>query len=107
MPSCQRVVSVGHVPYVLVMHQHDVEIIGVGQLAQLVDFLERVHAFARGYLRHQPVGIARNALQRDPQHAVHIAVSLGGLEKADAAVVGVAHEAGELVLPQLALRCDR
>src|SRR5471032_2822502 len=35
---------------------------------------------------------------------MHLAVSLGGLEEANAPVVRVAHLPGELVLPQLALR---
>ena len=87
----------------LPVQQHDVEVIGVRELAQLVDLLLRIHAFAGGDLRHQPVAVARNALQRDAQHSVHVAVGLGGFEEADAAVVGVAHQPREAVLSQVAL----
>src|SRR5580700_5391328 len=86
------------------MHQHNVEVIGIRQLAQLIDLFLRIHPFARRHFGHQPVRIARNALQRHAQHLVHVAVSLRGFEEANAAVVRVAHQPGELILPQLALR---
>src|SRR5207245_7458391 len=44
-----------------------------------------------------------NALQRHTQHLVHLAVTLGGLKETNAAVVGVVHLPGKLVLPQLTL----
>ncbi len=78
--------------HVLVVQQHDVEVFGVGELAQLIDLGLRIHAFARGHLRHQPVGIARDALQRNTEHPVHVAVGFGGFEKANPAVVSVAHQ---------------
>ena len=93
--------------HVLVVQQHHVEVIGIRQLAQLIDLLLRIHAFARRHLGHQPVRIARNALQRHAQHLVHLAVSLGGLEEANAPVVRMADQLGELVLPQFALRLVR
>src|SRR6185295_1433144 len=39
----------------------------------------------------------------DTQHLVHLTVRLGGLEEANAAVVGMAHQARETLLPELAL----
>jgi len=88
---------------VLPVQEHDVEIFGVRELAQFVDLLQRVAVLTRGHLRHQPVAIPRNAFQRQAEHAVHIAVGLGGLKEANAAIVGVAHQSRELVLAQLAL----
>src|ERR1019366_3757221 len=90
--------------HVLVMQQHHVEVIGVRQLAQLIDLFLRIYPFARRHLGHQPVGIARNALQRLTQHLVHFAVTLGGLEETNAPVVAVAHQSRYPALPQLALR---
>ena len=66
-------------------------------------FVLRIHAFVRRHLRHQPIAVARNALQRDAQHLVHLAVRLGGLEETNAVIVGVAHQLRELVLSQFAL----
>ena len=74
------------------MQQHHVEVIGIRELAQFVDLLLRIHAFARRHLRHEPVAIARNALQRHAEHLVHLAIGFGGLEEANAAVVGVADQ---------------
>jgi hypothetical protein len=89
---------------VLPVQQHDVEVVGVGQGAQLVEFLLRVDALVgRRHLGHQLVGVPGNPLQGDPQHLVHLAVRLGGLEEADAAVVGMAHQTGEPLLSELAL----
>ncbi len=89
--------------YVLIMQQRNIKVIGIGKLAQLVDLRARVHAVAGGHFGHQAVRIARQALECDSQHAVHVAIAFGGFEKADSLVVGVAHLAGELILPQLAL----
>jgi hypothetical protein len=65
--------------------------------------LLRIDALARGHLRHEPVAVARNALERDAEHAVHVAVRLSGLEETDAAVIGVAHLPRELSLTEFAL----
>ena len=86
------------------MHQHHVEVFGVRQLAQLVDLFLRIPIRTRRHFRHQPVRIARDALQRDGQHLRHTVIALGSLEEADAAVVGVTHQLGELFLAKLALR---
>src|SRR5262249_12817736 len=83
---------------------HDIEVVGARELTQLIDLLLRIHSFARRHLGHQPVGIARNALQSRAQHLMHLAVTLGGLEKANAPIIRVAHQPGELLLPQFALR---
>ena len=77
---------------VLPVQQHHVEVLGIGEFAQLVDLLQRIHAFTRGHLRHQPIAIPRNALQRHAEHPVHLAVRLSGLKEANAAVVGVADQ---------------
>ena len=88
---------------VLPVQQHDVEVFGVGQAAELVELLLRVDAVAGRHLRHQLVAVARDALQGDAEHLVHLAVRFGGLEEADAAVVGVAHQPREPLLPEFAL----
>ena len=88
---------------VLPVEKHDVKVLGLGELPQFVDLLLGIHVTVRGDLRHQFVTVARNALQSDAQHAVHVTVGLRRLKEANALVVGVAHQAGELVLPQLAL----
>ena len=87
----------------LVVQQHDVEVIGVGELSQLVELLLRLDAVAGRHLGHELVAVARNALQGDAEHLVHLAVRLGRLEEPDAVVVGVAHQAREAILPEFAL----
>src|SRR5438270_13808704 len=86
------------------MHQHYIEVIGMRKPAQLVDLLLWVHPFARRHFGHQPVRIAWDALQRHTQHLVHLTVSLGGLQEANAPVIRVTYQPRKLVLPQLALR---
>src|SRR5215472_3897336 len=88
---------------VLPMQQHDVEILCIRQLAQLVPFLLRIHPIARGHFRHQLIAVPWNALQRYAEHLVHFAIRLGGLEKADAAVVGIPHQARKSILPEFSL----
>ncbi len=87
----------------LIVHQHHVEIICIRQLAQLIDFFLRICTLAGRHLRHQPVGISRDAVERHAQHLVHLAVTFGGLEESNASVVGIPHQPGELVLPEFAL----
>ena len=57
----------------------------------------------RRHLGHQPIAIARNALQGHAQHLVHSTVRFGSLEEADTALVGMAHQPRKLLLPQVAL----
>ncbi len=57
----------------------------------------------RRHLGHQPIAIARNALQGDSQHLMHSTVRFGSLEEAHAALVGMAYQPGELLLSQVAL----
>ena len=88
----------------LPMQQHDVEVVRIRKLPQFVDLRLRIYAFVRGrHLRHKPVTVARDALQRDAEHLVHFAVRFGRLEEPNAAVIGVAHQPRELFLPQIAL----
>ena len=88
---------------VLPVQQHDVEVFGVGLLAQLVELRLRIDAVVRGHLGHEPVAIPRNALERHAQHLLHVAIGFGGFKETDAAVVGVAHQARKLVLAKVAL----
>jgi hypothetical protein len=85
------------------VQQQDVEVIRVRQRAQLVDFLLRAHTVLGGHLGHQLIAVPRNTLQGDAQHLVHLTVRLGGLEEANAAVVGMSHQAREPLLPEIAL----
>src|SRR5437870_1630651 len=87
----------------LPVQQHHVEVLGIREFAQLVDFLLRIHTFSGRHLRHKLIIIARNALQGHSEHPVHVAVRLSSLEEANATVVGVAHQPGKSVLPQVAL----
>ena len=87
----------------LPVQQHHVEVFGIREFAQLVDFCLRIYTFPGGHLRHKAITIARNALQGHSEHPVHVAVRLSSLEEANAAVVGVAHQPGKSVLSQVAL----
>jgi aryl-alcohol dehydrogenase-like predicted oxidoreductase len=93
----------GNVPEV-VEHVKQVRKEGMGIIAmKLVEFLLRAHAVASGHLGHQLIAVPRETLQSDAQHPVHLAVRLGGLEEANAAVVGMAHQARKPLLPEFAL----
>ena len=72
-------------------------------LAKLIDLGSGIAGGGRAVLRHELVAVARDALERDGQHLRHAVIAFGGLEEADAAVVGVADEPGELRLPELTL----
>ena len=87
----------------LPVQEHNVEIFGIRELAELVEFLLRIHTLVGGDFRHQAIAIAWNALQGYAEHSVHVAVRLGSFEEANAAVVGVAHQAREAVLAEVAL----
>src|ERR1700675_429857 len=65
----------------LPVQQHDVEVFGIREFAQVVKFLLRIHTLPSGHLRHKAVTIAWNALERHSEHPVHLAVRLSSLEK--------------------------
>src|SRR5690606_25091697 len=88
---------------VLPVKEHDVEVVRAGEPAELVELLLRVDTIAGRHLRHDLVALAGQALQGDAEHSVHLAVGLGRLEEADAAVVGMAHEPREAVLSERTL----
>jgi len=87
----------------LPVQEHDVEVFGIREFAQLVEFLLRIHALVGGYLGHEAIAIAWDSLQGHAEHPVHLTVRLGSFEEANAAVVGVAHQPGKPVLSQVAL----
>ena len=62
-----------------------------------------IDAVAGRHLRHELIAVTRNALQGDAEHPVHLAVRFGRLEEADAAIVRMAHQPREPLLPELAL----
>ena len=92
---------------VLHVEQHDVEVFGLRLLAHVRRSWLCGSASVGGDLRHERVAFARNALERDAEHLVHFTVGFRGLKKADAVIVGVAHQARESILPQLALHSIR
>src|SRR5205823_6137253 len=112
-PVFHRMLSLGHVATCCPCSSITSKYSGMGEFAQLVDLLQRIYAFMCGHLRHQPIAIARNALQRHAEHPVHLAVGLSGLKEANAAIVGVTDQPRKLVLSQLAppdrswSRCQR
>src|SRR5690348_1105499 len=85
------------------MEKADVEVVRVSPLAQFVDLLHGVGALASGDLGHQLIAVARNALERDAKHGVHVVVRLRGLKKANAPVVSVADQLCKVRLSQFAL----
>src|SRR6267142_3928538 len=87
----------------LPVQEHDVEVFGIREFAEFVEFLLRIHALAGGHLRHQAIVLTWNALQGDSEHPVHLAVRLGSLEEANAVVIGVAHQPRKPILAQVAL----
>ena len=52
---------------------------------------------------HEPVAIPGDTLERYTQHLVHTGIGFGGLEKTNAAIVGIAHQLRELLLAQVTL----
>src|SRR5580765_824930 len=87
----------------LPVQEHDVEVFGIREFAQLVEFFLGIHALAGGDLGHQAVTVTWEALQGYAEHPVHLAIRLGSLEEANAAVVGIAHQSRKPVLSQVAL----
>ena len=82
------------------MQQHDVKVLGLRNAPQLIELGLRVNAFVeRCHLAHQVIAVARQAFQCFTQHRWRL-VGLSRLEEADAAVIRVAHQPCELLLPQ-------
>src|SRR5258708_36825047 len=88
---------------VLPVQQHDVEILRIGELPQLIELFQRVYARARGDLGHEAVAIARNAFQGHAQHAVHLAIRFRSFEETNTPFVSVANETSESFLPKVTL----
>jgi hypothetical protein len=65
--------------------------------------LLRIDALAGGDFGHDAIGVTRNALQRDAEHAVHVSVGFGGFKEANAAIVRVTDKLGETFLADFAL----
>jgi len=88
------------------VEQHDVEVVGVGLAAEVVEALLGIAVGVGSDLGHEAVGVAGDAAQGDAEHAMHFGVGFGGFEEADAAVVGVTDQGVELVLAEVALDCS-
>ena len=86
------------------MQQQNVDIFGPSCWRNRSIFGARLAGGRRAVFGHQPVAVARQAFERDGQHLRHAVIALGGFEETNAAVVGVADQAGELFLPEFALR---
>ena len=84
------------------VEQHDVEVFGLRLFAHLVDRGLRIGVVG-GDLRHERVAVAGKPLESNAEHLVHLRIGLRSLKEADAVIVGVAHQARESILPQLAL----
>ena len=73
-------------------------------LRKVVDLDLRVNVSVGGDLGHQTIAIAGNSRRAMPsEHSVHFGIGFGGLEEADAVVVGVADRLGEGFRPEAAL----
>ena len=75
-------------------------------LAQFVDLLLGIYSLTSSDLRHNAVAVARDALESNTEHLVHLAVRLGSLEETYAAIIGVADELGEFILTEFALHAS-
>ena len=87
---------------VLPVEQHDVEVLGLRGAAHVVEALARVGVRVGGDLGHELIALTGKRLQRFAEHRGRD-VGFGGLEEADAAVVGVVDEAVELLLAERGL----
>ena len=85
------------------MDEDHVNVLGLQESALIVESGDAVFTFAQTELGHQPIRVARNALQSDAEHLRHALIGLRGFEKADAAIVRMAHQPGELFLPEFSL----
>src|SRR4051794_19541545 len=84
---------------VLPMQEHDVEVLSLRGAPQLVELGPRVDALVEGsHLAHELVAVARQAFQRLSQHSRGL-VGLSRLKEADAAIVSIADEPREFLLP--------
>src|SRR5581483_9299475 len=77
------------------------------KFTQLIQLLCRRNITVRRDFRHQGVAVARYALQCDAEHAMHVAIRFRGLEETNAMVVGVAYQAGKLILSKIPLHAAR
>src|SRR5258708_21086173 len=84
---------------VLPMQQHDVKVLSLRGVPQFVELGLWVDTLVEGgHLAHELIAVARQAFQRLSQHSRRL-VGLGRLKEADAAIVGIAYEPRELLLP--------
>ena len=95
--------DVGPFADVLPVEERDVEVVGVDLLAELIDADLRIDGIFGRHLGHELIGVARDAFEGDAEHAVHVVIGVGGFKEADAMVVGVADEAIEALLAEVAL----
>src|SRR5947209_18516667 len=88
---------------VLPMQQHDVKVLSLRSLPQFVELGLRIDPLVEGsHFTHQLIAVARQAFQRLSQHCRRV-VGLSRLKEADAAIIGIAHQPSELLLPQRGL----
>src|SRR5436305_6355205 len=100
LPALRSLRPVGRV---LPMQQHDVKVLSLRSLPQLFELGLRINPLMeRSHLAHQLIAVARQAFKRLAQHCRRV-VGLGRLKEADAAIIGIAHQARELLLPQRGL----
>src|SRR6266513_1776540 len=88
---------------VLPMKQHDVKVLGLRGAPQLVELYLRVNTLVEGsHFAHQLIAVTRQPFQRLSQHSGRL-VGLSRLKEADAVIIGITHQARELLLPQSGL----
>src|SRR3954471_13058954 len=100
LPALRSLWPVGRV---LPMQQHDVKVLSFRGAPQFIELSLRIDTLMEGsHLAHQLVAVARQAFQRLSQHSRCVG-GLRRLKEADAAIIGIAHQSGELLLPQRGL----
>src|SRR5258708_6033292 len=100
LPAFCSLLPVGRV---LPMQQNDVKVLSLRGVPQLVVLGLRVDPLVEGsHLAHELIAVPRQALQRLPQPSRRL-VGLSRLKEADAAIVSIAPEPRELLLPQRGL----
>src|SRR5215471_21209712 len=100
LPAFRSLWPVGRV---LPVQQHDVKVLSLRDVPQLVELGLRVSPLVEGsHLAHQLIAVARQPFKRLSQHS-RCLVGLGRLKEANAAIVSIAHQPGELLLPQRSL----
>ncbi len=85
------------------MQQHDIEVVGIAVLAQLVELLRRVGVVGGLHLGHEPVAVAGEAFEGHAEHLLRRSVGFRGLKEANAVIIGVVDQPGELLLAELLL----